>query len=59
MERIMQVENPEGNSCQRVNFPENMKLRYIVIQVYEPSAFPENNTARLAEMILWGYPQSE
>lgn len=54
LEKIMEVENPKGHSCQRISFPENTKLRYLAIQVDQPSVFPENKTARLAEIILQG-----
>jgi len=54
LQKIMEVKNPEGRSCQRIAFPSGMRLRYIKIEVDQSGLFPESGIVRLAELILYG-----
>ncbi|HOE63272.1 MAG TPA: hypothetical protein PLI82_08565 [Candidatus Sumerlaeota bacterium] len=54
MEKIMDIVNRDGRSCQRAAFPANCRLRYIRIEFAQPSAFSNISCVRLAEVVLLG-----
>jgi len=54
MRKVMEVRNPDGRPCQWVEFPPATKLRYLKIEVEQPTGFKDVSCARLAEIVLWG-----
>lgn len=54
MRKIMEINNQGGLSCQRAEFPAGVRLRYIRIEIAQPSAIPGASCARLAEIVLLG-----
>ncbi|MBN1901932.1 phosphodiester glycosidase family protein [Candidatus Sumerlaeota bacterium] len=54
MNEMARVKNPEGYSHQYIPFPRNTSLRYLGIEIEQPGSYPGIQTARLAEIIVWG-----
>jgi len=54
VEKLMGIKNPAGLSCQRVLLPQGTRMRYLKIELDEPTAFGEEGIARLSELAVWG-----
>jgi hypothetical protein len=54
LKEIMRVENPRGYSHQYIPFPRETNFRFLGIEIEKPTLYQGNQTARLAELVIWG-----